>query len=315
MIYSSDTKKPINDNNVFNLIREVELTSQYNYHTLLAELCMSELNNGNIPLNESFSIKGIISSIWNKITEVFAKIKEVVHTVITAKDSLFQFSDQLYKSTSADFLKKIEKYENRIRYKVSIVNADFAFGDNGSDINDKIIASAKSYLNKVKDNLKSNNNEDQDTSVEQDLADVAAKAIGVSSINIKDIKKTILSNIFLPEREYVGIDEYLYNNISTAMKLSPVIIKNAWDRACEKQMKELKSQAAELEKTYKNDESPDIIKAVNRCKAYILGCTNIVSQIHMAYLEANIKGIRAYRKIYTTVLNTIKMPKEKSDNK
>lgn len=316
MIYSSDTKGLINGNNAFKLIREAELVAQYNYHSVLAELCMSELNESSISsLNESFSLSGIVKAIWDKITEVFNKIKEVVHAVIVAKDSLFQFSDQLYKSTNADFLKKIEKYENKIRYKVSLPNTDiFAFGDNGEDINNEIISSASSYLNKVREDIKSKTNNNVTSSVEEDLNKLICDTLKVENITTKDIKKTIISKFFLPEKEYVGIDEELYYNICNTMKLSPTIIKTSWDRACEKQMKQLKSQTTELQKSYKDDGSPDTIKAVNRCRAYIIGCASIVSQVHMAYLETNIKGIRTYRKIYTTVLNTIKMPKEKSDN-
>lgn len=316
MIYSSDTKKPINDNNVFRLIRETELISQCNYHSVLAELCMSELNESSLSsLNESFSLSGIIRAIGDKLSEIFSKIKEVVHTVMTAKDSLFQFSDQLYRSTNVDFLNKIAKYENKIRFKVSLPNtAIFKFGDNGEDVNNEIISSASSYLDKVKENIKSKTNNDESSSVEEDLNKLVCNTLKVEGITTKDIKKTIMSKFFLPEKEYVGLDEGLYQDICNTMKLSPTIIRTSWDRACEKQMKQLKSQALELQKTYKNDESSDTVKAVNRCRAYIIGCASIVSQVHMAYLETNIKGIRTYRKIYMTVLNTIKMPKEKGDN-
>lgn len=316
MIYSSDMKQIVNDDNIFKLIKEAELMSLYNYHSIIAELCMSELNESSLnSLNESFSIGGIVRAIGDKISEVFAKIKEIVKTITMAKDSLFQFSDQLYKSTNFEFFKKLEKYDNKFKFKATLIDSN-AIGDNGSDINDKIIKGAKSYLDKVKEDIKNSKVENNDTTtVEQDLTDLVSKTLNVQSINIKDIKKTILNNLTLPEQEFVGLDEDILEATINTMKLSPIIIKNSWDRACEKQMKELKSQAIELGKSYKDDGNPETIKAINRCKAYIIGCTTIVSQVHMAYLEATVKGIRAYRKIYMTVLNTIKMPKEKGDNK
>lgn len=292
---------------------EAYLFSSKLFHESIAELMESELRNINpqnqISLQEAFSIKNMFTKIFETIKIIFSKIWEAFQTFDVMLTSMFKASDQLLAKNIKLLNKKYEKYAKNIKFKAALPNEQgfgYIMGNNGSDLSDEVISfarDAKRYISF---------NQDKDSSVDNiimSMDTIRGKVLNTSPISEKDFKTKIDEYLFLPEKEYVGVSSEVFNMVKTVMQISPDLITRSWNRDCEKEMKTLLNEIKNLEKDYSNDSDESKYHDICKIKVYMVGCSQIISAIHKSFMAANLKLIKQCRKIFMTLIRTLKQPK------
>lgn len=317
MVYdSSGITKSIQSKELdtFNMIElETYLYNSKVYHEALADLIQSDLeklNPSNVkPLQEAFSIKGIFKAIGNAIRTVFSKIWEVIRSFGTVIGSLFQASDQVLVKNVKLLNAKYEMYGKYIKFKAILPRngADEIMGDCGYEFSNQIINAAK----KAKEYIKSfkDNRESSVDGIITEMDSLRGKLFNENSVSEKDFKNKINDYLFLPKKEYIGIDSDLFEMIKVVMQTSPDMISRSWNRECEKEMNTLLKEIKTLEKDYSKDDDTSMSSEINKVKAYMVGCSHIIANIHMTYIQANVKLIRQCRALFMKLIKTIKQPK------
>lgn len=297
VVVREQTEDFINELNIKSL--ELSLFAMKNYHESLQEALENEIYMNQGVLQEAFSFKALCQRIWGAITSFFGKVKEIFKTGMALMHSILATSDQLVSTNFILFKEKIDKYGDKIKYKLIMPNPDISImGECGADFSDDIYDAADDMVEKIKSSPDVNTLPDVQSEMNRLRGELLGSNNGLSQ---KEFNEALNSKMFLEEKEYTGIDDELAHQIIFILNSSPENISKSWDRKFEKKIKDLKNSVKKLDK---NEEISSSLASY--AMSYISGCLEIISCIHTTFIKANVKIVRNYRSLFMKVIKTLK---------